>query len=273
MNTREIREKTGRGECVFGTLITSPAPMWPQALSRSGLDFVFIDTEHVAIGRETLSRMCYAFRSVGLPPLVRIGPKDPEQARQALDGGAAMIVAPYIETVKQVQELRGATKLRPIQGHRLQQVLSGEQPLSGEIGEYVERLNQNTILLVNIESIYAIENLDEILAVPDLDGVLVGPNDLSCSLEIPVQYGDPRFSEALRAIVTKTREKGLIAAAHFINCGPIEMAMEWIDAGVNMMIKDTDLNFVIRGLSKDISDLKEGIGQGGKNPDAETVVV
>lgn len=269
MDTKEIKRAINDGKVVYGTSVTSISAYLPQVLKSAGLDFVFIDTEHVPRDRETLSNLCYAYRGVGLAPLVRIGPQNPEQARQALDGGAAMIVAPYIETVEQVQALRGATKLRPIQGIRLQQVLSGEQPLEAEIDEQVKKRNQNTILLVNIESVQAIENLDSILSVPDLDGIQIGPNDLSWSLGIPNQYSDPRFLEAVKKIVTKTREKGLIAAAHFVNCGPIEMAREWIDYGVNMMIKDTDVNFILDGLKKDISSLRLEEGQ----TDSEHIVV
>ena len=256
MDTLELKRAINEGKCVFGTSVTGTSPYLPQVLKSAGLDFVFIDTEHVPRDRETLSNMCHVYRGVGLSPLVRIGPQDPEQARQALDGGAAMIVAPYIESVEQVQALIGATKLRPIQGIRLQEVLTGERPLEHEIRELVQKRNQKTILLVNIESVYAIENLDSILSVPELDGIQIGPNDLSWSLGIPNQYSDPRFLEAIKKIVTKTRDNGLIAAAHFVNCGPIEMAKEWINMGVNMMIKDTDVNFILDGLKQDISSLR-----------------
>ena len=58
----------------------------------------------------------------GLPPLVRIPSPDPYAATMALDGGAAGIVAPYVETPEQVQTLRGAVKLRPIKGRKLEQM-------------------------------------------------------------------------------------------------------------------------------------------------------
>ena len=149
--------------------------------------------------------------------------------------------------------------------------IEGEKPLEGEIQQYVEERNRNAILLVNIESVYAIENLDSILSVPDLDGILIGPHDLSCSLEIPEQYDHPRFFEALKTIVTKTREKGLIAAAHFINCGPIEMAMEWINTGVNMMIMDTDLIHVTKSIRKDLSYLQKEPGESDLDSDTESI--
>ena len=51
MNSAQFTRKLRAGELVFGTLIVSPSPMWPVALQESGLDFVFIDTEHIALDR------------------------------------------------------------------------------------------------------------------------------------------------------------------------------------------------------------------------------
>jgi len=43
-------EKLEQGKNVYGTCITSTAPMWPGAIKSAGLDFVFIDTEHIPLG-------------------------------------------------------------------------------------------------------------------------------------------------------------------------------------------------------------------------------
>ena len=58
-------------------------------IDRLGLDFVFIDTEHIAIDRAGLSWMCQAYAASGLPPVVRIPSHDPFEASKVVDGGAA----------------------------------------------------------------------------------------------------------------------------------------------------------------------------------------
>ena len=116
---RSFPERLRSGENVFGTLIVSPSPMWPRALEGSGLDFVFIDTEHIALDRAQVSWMCQTYARMGLAPIVRIPSPDPFEATKMLDGGAAGIIAPYVETAAQAQALRGAVKLRPIKGRRL----------------------------------------------------------------------------------------------------------------------------------------------------------
>jgi 2-keto-3-deoxy-L-rhamnonate aldolase RhmA len=112
MNIEQIRAATSEGHCVYGTMVASTSPHWPALLSKAGLDFVFLDTEHIAIDRQTLSWMCRAYAAAGIAPIVRISSPDPYAAVMALDGGASGVVAPYVETVQQVEALRGAVKLR-----------------------------------------------------------------------------------------------------------------------------------------------------------------
>ena len=51
MNSIELKEKLKMGERIYGTAIVSPSAMWPSVVKNAGLDFVFIDTEHVPLGR------------------------------------------------------------------------------------------------------------------------------------------------------------------------------------------------------------------------------
>jgi 2-keto-3-deoxy-L-rhamnonate aldolase RhmA len=173
------------------------------------LDFVFIDTEHITIDREKLSWMCQAYRYAGLAPVVRIGSPDPYAACQILDGGACGLIAPYVETAAEVRELVGAVKRRPVKGAKLRAALSLQTPFEPALEAYVATQNRAHSLIVNIESVPAIEALDEILAVDGLDAVLIGPHDLSCSLGQPERYDTPEFEAAVTDIFRRARAAGI----------------------------------------------------------------
>ena len=127
MTSVELKKSLHNGGPLFGTLIVSPSPFWPKVLGDCGLDFVFIDTEHIALDRSQVSWMCRTYAAMGLPPLVRTISPSPYEATMVLDDGAAGVVAPYIEQAEQVQQLRGATKLRPLKGQRLNDALAGPE--------------------------------------------------------------------------------------------------------------------------------------------------
>jgi 2-keto-3-deoxy-L-rhamnonate aldolase RhmA len=261
MNVPEIRATLAAGGRVYGTLVVSPSPHWPAHLAGAGLDFVFIDTEHIALGRETVSWMCRAYAAAGIAPIVRVPSPDPFAASGMLDGGAAGIVAPYIETVAQVQAMRGAVKLAPLKGERLERILSGAERPEPQLAEYLAARARERLLLVNIESLPAIRNLDAILAVPDLDGIVVGPHDLSCSLGAPEDYTSKAFSAALRTILEKTRRRGLIAGIHFMSCGPTELAVEWLRWGCNLLIQHADVVYAARGLAGELAAIRKAFGE------------
>ena len=59
-------------------------------LAQTGLDFAFIDTEHIPLGREHLSWMCQTFGALGMPPIVRIPECTAALANMAVDAGATI---------------------------------------------------------------------------------------------------------------------------------------------------------------------------------------
>ena len=248
-------------ERLYGTLLVSSSPHWVPVVAGLGLDFVFIDTEHIPMDREKLAWMCQAYRAVGLSPIVRIPSPDPYQACMVLDGGAAGIVAPYVETAAQVRELVGAVKKRPLKGRTLARHLAGG-PLEAALGDYVVKGAAERTLIVNIESVPAIEALDEILAVEGLDGVLIGPHDLSTSLGVPERYDHPRFIAACDTIITKARARSLGAGIHVIyQANRLADEERWAQLGANFILHAADVILFAEGIRRELGELKHRLGE------------
>ncbi len=257
MTSAALRERLLAGQTVFGTLIVSASPRWPDAVRNCGLDFVFIDTEHIALDRSELSWMCQTYAGLGLPPLVRIPSPDPYAATMVLDGGAAGVIAPYVETVEQVQALRGAVKLRPIKGERLRQILGGAEP-EPELESYIRAEARDRLLIVNIESRPALEALDAILSVSGLDAVLIGPRDLSCSLGLPESWDHPDFLNACETVFRKARSAGLGAGIHF--WGTLEQQVRFLRLGANLLIHSADIILFQNHLRTELEAIKSAAG-------------
>lgn len=257
----ELRKRLHSSDASFGTLIVSPSPRWPEVVKTCDLDFVFIDTEHVALDRFELSWMCQTYAALGLPPLVRIPSPDPYAATMVLDGGAAGVIAPYVESPEQVQALRGAVKLRPIKGRKLQDMRAGGA-LEPKLDVYLRKSADDRLLIVNIESSPAIAALDEILAVPDLDAVLIGPHDLSCSLGLPEQYDHPDFLAGCETIFQKARAAGVGAGIHF--WGEIEQQAHFLRLGANLLIHSADILLFQKHLRADLAAIRRTAGLEGR---------
>ena len=259
MTGKELGERLRGGERVYGTSIVSSSPHWPPAVHQTGLDFVFLDTEHITQDRVVLSWMCRTYRALGIAPVVRIPRADPYLACQVLDGGACGIVAAYVETPEEARALAGATKYRPLKGARLEQVLRNPASLAPEMAAYVRERCADNVLIVNIESVPAMDNLDAILAVPGLDGVLVGPHDMTCNIGVPEQYQHPEFERAIGALIAKARAANVGVGVHFF-WDTIEQEVAWAKAGANLMLHSGDISLFSEALSADIDHLKKALG-------------
>ena len=258
MNGEQLVAYMEAGKRIYGTLITSAMPSWFPKIPTIGLDFVFIDTEHVPIDRNMLSFICNNFSAMGIAPLVRIPSPDPFEACKALDAGAYGILAPYIETAEQVRQLVGAVKYRPLKGKRLQDVLSGDVILSQKEKDYFKSYNSGRFLLVNIESREAINNLDRILEVPELSGVVIGPHDLSINLGIPEEYTNKIFTDAVSLIIQKALEHKKAVGNHF-SFG-IEQELAWAKEGMNIILHSIDSVIFINNMRRELNRFGEVLG-------------
>lgn len=257
MNGREVIAAMHAGQYVYSSAMVSTSPLWPNLVKQSGVDFVFVDTEHTPIDRQTLSWICQTYQAMGLASVVRIPCNDPFEACKALDAGAGGIIGPYLETADQVRALVGAVKLRPLKGRRLQEALRDRSTLERELADYLEKRNGDKILIANIESVPAIENLEEICSVPGLDAVLIGPHDLSCSLGIPEQYEHPRFDEAVRTIFRIARSHNVGAGIHYWL--GLEQEITWARSGGNLVMHSSDLATFSRTLKNEIGELRKSL--------------
>lgn len=258
MNSKQLQTALHNGTRVYGTCVVSPSPKWPVMIAGTGLDFVFIDMEHMPHDREQVASMCQTYAALGLAPIVRIPEPDPYCACMALDGGAAGIIAPYVETVEQVRALRGAVKFRPLKGRRLERILEGQEEPEPALAAYLDEWNTGKIMIVNIESIPALEALDEILAIPGLDALLVGPHDLSLNLGIPEEYNHPRFNEAVSTIIRKSRARNVGVGIHY-SFG-IEKEIAWGREGANLILHSSDFFLVKDALTADFKTFREAFG-------------
>jgi len=253
--------KIKAGKIVYGTCITSTSPTWPAIAQRAGLDFVFLDSEHIPLERMEIARMCQTFRAMGIAPVVRIPSPDPFRACQMMDAGAEGLVAPYLENVGQVKGLVGALKFRPLKGELLEQALERAGRLEPSLQLYLDKWNEGNVCIANIESLPALNRLEELLSVPGLDAVFIGPHDLSISMGLPEQYDHPVFEDAVKKIIRISKANGLAVGIHFSESP--DRQIRWMQEGVNLIIHSSDLAMFSQRLQQDMKTIKEAAGEKG----------
>lgn len=257
MNATQLKKRLSSGKRIYGTAIVSPSTKWVKVVKQANLDFVFLDSEHIPMGRETLANLCTLYSASGIPPIVRIPSPDPYIACTTLDGGASAILAPYIETVDQVKGLVGAVKYRPLKGIKLKKILDGEEELTDKLKRYIDDRCNNNLLFINIESQTAVDNLPDLLSVPGLDGVVIGPHDLSCSIGLPEEYNNPIFEKTVVNIINECNKRNLGIGIHLSE--EPEQQIKWAKVGVNIILHSSDISLFGKILNKEMTTIKKGL--------------
>ena len=255
MNGAELKQVLRDGGRVFGTMISiGRSPRWVPVLDGVGLDYAIIDTEHSPRSRDELGDYLAMFNTGGVVPIVRIPIPDSHYVTMAMDAGAQGVLAPYCETVDQVQEVIAAAKWRPLKGEAVDRLVKNGEHVSEATKAYLEERNRNSVAIIGIESVAAIENLENILQVPGIDGIFVGPNDLSISLGVPDQYDRQEYQDAVKQVITTSESRGVPVLVHHQTP---ELSTFWIGQGARFVLHGTDRRAMSEGFRSDFGKLRE----------------
>jgi 2-keto-3-deoxy-L-rhamnonate aldolase RhmA len=229
-----------------------------QVLSNAGLDFVIIDNEHGAFNIETISNLSRAARQVGVTPVVRVPEWSYAHIVQPLDSGAQAIMAPRITEVGQVREILQMMKYPPL-GKRGSVVARGHTDLkAGAIVDVMKDANEESMLIVQIETRQALQNIDQILAVPGVDVALVGPTDLSVALEIPGKMTDPVLVSAITAVIEACRRANVHSAIHM---NDLTLASHWASKGMKLVSFNSEVGMLTQAATGAVASIVAAMGR------------
>ena len=199
-------------------------------LGSTGLvDIIWIEMEHGSVTWGDLgdiSRVCDLW---GMTSLVRVNNNDPWLVGRALDRGAQGVVVPHVDTKSDAERLVRGGKFTPV-GKR---GIGGSRQGLG-VTNYIQKANDEILLIGLIEDVEAIDNLDEILTVEGIDCLMVVPGDLSQSMG-PDYLGHPDHPE-VKDLVEKTMKR-IVAAGYATGSTADDSNIgRWVNAGGRMFL-------------------------------------
>ena len=195
----------------FGTFFELGGRAAMESLSRTGLDYVIIDTEHGCFSEESTADFILAAERGGLLPYVRIGDIRRPYVLRMLDIGARGLIVPQIHNVEEVKALIASAKFPPLgnRGYCPNRTTGwGADAWSKDTAAYMDECNRRCKLIPQCETRGALEEIEQIAALPGVDGIFVGPFDLSTAMGIPGEFERPEFRDALRHIAGVCRAAG-----------------------------------------------------------------
>jgi 4-hydroxy-2-oxoheptanedioate aldolase len=195
------------GETAFGFELGLGSALVAEALSRSGIDYLQIDNQHGDWGPDSTIAALIAIEGGSATPMARVARNDYTMIGRLLDEGMMGIIVPMVHTAEEAKAAADACRFPP---------LGARSCGWGRIGridpDYWDWVDEQILLMVQIESVAAVENSEAILATPGVDGCWVGPADLAWSLGIHPrdQRSDDRHARALERVRVACANTGKI---------------------------------------------------------------
>jgi len=214
------------------------------------VDFVCVEAEHSALGRETVQALVGAASSTGTPALVRVADNATVEIAGALDAGAAGVIVPRVDSAGEAAAAVRAARFPPLGARGI-----GPGRAAGygrSVPEYFARANSESAVGAQIESAAAVHDAGAIAQVEDLDFVFVGPGDLAASMGVP--FGDERVTATVLSVVEVACAAGRPAG---VWAPTAAAAGQWLEAGFQLVIVGSDLAFLAEGVERLVAELAD----------------
>jgi 4-hydroxy-2-oxoheptanedioate aldolase len=193
-------------------------------------DAIWIEGEHGPVDFADIPDLTRACDLWGMTSVVRVNDNHPGTIYRTFDVGAQGIVVPHVNTAEEARAVVDAAKFHPI-GHR---GMYGSRQGYGD-PDYVHKANDETLVVILIEDIVAVNNLPEILTVDNIDVFFVAPSDLAQSMGYLGGTSHPEvlatIDKAIEQIVGAGRTAGALVndanVEHYIKQGVRFMMTGW----------------------------------------------
>src|SRR5258708_1911097 len=181
-----------------------------ELLATTGFDWLLIDAEHAPNDSRSVLRQLQAIAPYPVHAIVRPVHGSVELIKRYLDLGVQTVLIPMVETAEQAALMVAATRY-PTRGIRGVGSALARSSRWNQIDGYLHRSDEQMCVLVQVESVAALENLEAIAAVPGVDGVFFGPADLSASMGLIGKPTDPAVQTAIAKGIATVLEAGKAA--------------------------------------------------------------
>jgi 4-hydroxy-2-oxoheptanedioate aldolase len=259
LKENRVKRALKRGEVVIGSMIAGlRSPQVARMFSAAGWDFFVIDSEHGPFDMETVADFCTVVRAEGIVPLVRVPDKEYHHLARPLDNGALGLVCPRVETREQVEHIIRSTKYYPMgmRGASLSGVHTAYS--SVEHAEYMRWANEETLIVIQIETKRAVDEIEKLVSVEGVDATWIGPFDLSQTLGIPGQFRHPQMVECYERVIEACNRHGVAPGIHLQD---LEWTEEWIRRGMKLVTFKTDVSLLVGAAREATAALRNCISE------------
>jgi 2-dehydro-3-deoxyglucarate aldolase len=210
--------------------------------------------EHSSIELRDLLSLIISIEANDMVPLVRVGENNQNLIKRVMDAGAYGVIVPNVCSKDDAEAAVNAVKYPPMGTRGVG--LYRAQKFGRAFEEYKKWLAEESVVIVQIEHIRAVNNIDGIFSTPGIDAFIIGPYDLSGSLGKPGDFDDPEVDNALKRVIEAASRHNMPAGFHSVSSDPLE-ARKRVKQGYTFLAFSIDTIFLGDVAQRALSALKE----------------
>jgi 2-keto-3-deoxy-L-rhamnonate aldolase RhmA len=212
-----LRQRLLQNAKSYGTMLMSNSPIAAELLAGIGYDHIIIDHEHsvtdLSSGQALLQAMNAA--NSNTEPIVRLPSHDIVYMKKVLDdmklpGG---VLVPMIEDAEMARDVVQAVRYPQqewesnggMRGCAIPSVrATGWGQMDSET--YMRSCREELLVIVQVETLPAVEAIEDIAAVDGIDMIFLGPMDLSCNVGKMGNFKDKEVADLIKRAEKKIRD-------------------------------------------------------------------
>jgi 2-dehydro-3-deoxyglucarate aldolase len=251
-----LKAKLAKDEQTLGCWVTLAHPLIPEILAPAGFDWLAVDMEHSSIDLGDLLPLIVSIEANGMVPLVRVGENNPNVIKRVMDAGAYGVIVPNVNTPQEAKAAVNAVKYPPTGTRGVG--LYRAQGFGRTFEDYKQWLEKESVVIVQIEHILAVDCIDEIFAVSGIDAFLIGPYDLSGSMDMPGALTHPKVEKAIAHVMAAARKYKIPAGYHSVAADP-RAARQRMKQGFRFLGFSLDSIFLGTAAMNAVAEVKKGM--------------
>lgn len=244
----QFRRDLIAGKRLIGCWCSLANPITTEILGLAGFDWLLLDGEHSPNDVLSFIPQLMALKDSASAPMVRPQWNDTVVIKRLLDAGFYNFLIPFVESAEDAARAVAATRYPP-EGVRGVSVAQRNNRY-GTVPDYMQIINDNITVTVQIESRKALAAVDAISAVEGVDGIFVGPSDLAAGLGHLGNATHPEVQDAIAHIFARAKAAGKPSGI----LAPVEAeARRYLELGATFVAVGSDLG-AFRGATQALRD-------------------
>ena len=207
-----------------------------ELLGDAGFSWLLIDGEHSPNDLQTIMQQLQVLRFSESSVLVRPPIGEPWLIKQLLDAGAQSLLIPMVDNREQAEMLAKSVRYPP-RGIRGVGAGSARASHFGYIADYTATADEEILLILQVESLKAVEAIDDIASVDGVDCVFIGPSDLSADMGFLGNPYAPKVQAVIENAIKRILKHGKAVGVYMANP---DYAKRYIELGATFIAIGSD---------------------------------